>query len=58
MLAQWARSDSRSVAWLSLDRGDNDLVRFWRHTVAALYQACPGIEERVGSPAPSPCGTL
>jgi LuxR family maltose regulon positive regulatory protein len=25
-----------TVAWLSLDRGDNDPIRFWRYVVAAL----------------------
>ena len=34
--------------WLSLDDGDNDPARFWRHAVAALARACPGIGERVG----------
>ena len=36
LLADWARGDGRPVAWLSLDAGDNDAARFWRHTVAAL----------------------
>jgi LuxR family maltose regulon positive regulatory protein len=44
------------VAWLSLDAGDNDPVRFWRHVVAALDRARPGIGERVApllGPPPS-----
>src|SRR5271170_2527536 len=56
LLADWA-SGSRPVAWLSLDAADNDPVRFWRHTVAALDRARPGIGERVGlllgPPAPA-----
>src|SRR5580698_5956944 len=48
MLAGWALSGSRPVAWLSLDTADNDPVRLWRHVVAALDQARPGIGERVG----------
>ncbi|MGP8001768.1 MAG: hypothetical protein ACLPKI_31260 [Streptosporangiaceae bacterium] len=36
LLADWARHGSRPVAWLSLDVGDNDPARFWRHVVAAL----------------------
>src|SRR6266516_1741119 len=48
LLAGWAPSGNRPVAWLSLDAGDNDPVRFWRHTVAALDRARPGIGERVG----------
>ena len=48
LLAGWALSGNRPVAWLSLDAADNDPVRFWRHTVAALDRARPGIGERVG----------
>ena len=48
LLADWARRGQRPVAWLSLDAGDNDPARFWRHAVAALDRACPGIGERVG----------
>ena len=46
----------RPVAWLSLDAGDNDPVRFWRHVVAALDRARPGISERIApllGPPPS-----
>ncbi len=57
VLAGWARSGNNRVAWLSLDAGDNDPVRFWRHEVAALDRAHPGIGERagplLGPPAPS-----
>jgi ATP/maltotriose-dependent transcriptional regulator MalT len=48
LLADWARGDGRPVAWLSLDAGDNDPARFWRHAIAALDLARPGIAERVG----------
>ncbi len=55
LLADWSRG--RPAAWLSLDAADNDPARFWRHTVAALDHARPGIAERVtpllGPPAPS-----
>ena len=57
LLADWTRRGGRPVAWLSLDAGDNDPARFWRHAVAALDRARPGISERVapllGPPAPS-----
>jgi hypothetical protein len=36
LLADWARRGERAVAWLSLDAGDSDPARFWRHVVAAL----------------------
>ena len=57
LLSSWARCGQRPAAWLSLDASDNDPARFWRHAVAALDRACPGIAERVGPllgpPAPS-----
>ena len=48
LLADWARSDGRPVAWLGLDGGDSDPARFWRYVVAALDQARPGLAGRVG----------
>ncbi|HLN70362.1 MAG TPA: LuxR C-terminal-related transcriptional regulator [Streptosporangiaceae bacterium] len=57
LLADWVRRCHPPAAWLSLDVGDNDPARFWRHGVAALDQARPGLAERVGPllgpPAPS-----
>jgi len=47
LLAEWCRRQQQPVAWLSLDTGDNDPVRFWRYTVAALDRARPGLFERV-----------
>jgi LuxR family transcriptional regulator, maltose regulon positive regulatory protein len=46
LLADWARSGNWPVGWLSLDAGDNDPARFWRHAVAALDRVRPGIGER------------
>jgi len=43
LLADWAGQSRWPVAWLSLDRGDNDPSRFWRHVAAALDQARSGI---------------
>jgi LuxR family transcriptional regulator, maltose regulon positive regulatory protein len=47
LLAEWARTGHRPVAWLSLDPGDNDPARFWRHAAAALDTVRPGLAERV-----------
>jgi LuxR family transcriptional regulator, maltose regulon positive regulatory protein len=56
LLADWARAGRRPVAWLSLDQGDNDPARFWRHVVAALNRVRSAVAERVapllGPPAP------
>jgi len=46
-MADWARRGQRLVAWLSLDAGDNDPVRFWRHVGAALDRAHPGVAGHV-----------
>ena len=57
LLAEWVRSRRHPVAWLSLDAGDNDPARFWRHTVAALDRVRPGISEPMGpllGPPPPP----
>jgi LuxR family maltose regulon positive regulatory protein len=47
LLADWARSSNRPVAWLSLDTADNDPVRFWRHVAAALGSARAGAGQRL-----------
>ena len=56
LLADWTHRGQRPVAWLSLDEGDNDPARFWRHVVAALGQVQPQAAERIapllGPPAP------
>ena len=56
LLAGWAECGPQRAAWLSLDAGDNDPARFWRHAIAALDRVRPGIGERVapllGPPAP------
>jgi LuxR family transcriptional regulator, maltose regulon positive regulatory protein len=55
LLADWACSGGRPVAWLGLDAGDSDPARFWRYAVAALDQARPGLAARVG---PWPLGSI
>src|SRR5690349_3463795 len=56
LLADWARNGGRPVAWLGLDAGDSDPVRFWRYVIAALDRAQPGIAgllgPLLGPPAP------
>ena len=49
LLADWARRDPRPVAWLSLDDGDNDPARFWRHVAAALDTVRPGVAQQVAA---------
>ena len=62
LLADWAQHCHYPAAWLSLDGGDNDPARFWRHVIAALDKARPGVGGRVapllGPPAPLSFGPL
>ena len=64
LLADWlaARSSAapgdRTVAWLSLDRGDNDPVSFWTYVIAALRTVVPEVGANelalLASPQPPP----
>jgi LuxR family transcriptional regulator, maltose regulon positive regulatory protein len=57
LLSEWVRARAQPVAWLSLDGGDNDPARFWRHVLAAVDTVRPGVAERVGplaGPPPPP----
>ena len=44
VIAEWISSEDLRVAWLSLDEGDNDPVRFLTYVVAALQT----IETEIG----------
>jgi LuxR family maltose regulon positive regulatory protein len=51
LLTEWlaagtaAPADERLVAWLSLDRGDNDPASFWAYVIAALRTVASGVGE-------------
>ncbi|HEV3464428.1 MAG TPA: AAA family ATPase, partial [Actinomycetota bacterium] len=49
LLAEWARSSARPVAWLSLGAGDSDPARFWRYVAAALDGPRAGIAQQVAA---------
>jgi ATP/maltotriose-dependent transcriptional regulator MalT len=53
LLAAWHASSpaSRPFAWVSLDEGDNDEVRFWDYVIAALQTLDEGVGEVVGEAA-------
>jgi len=36
LLSEWAATCDHPVAWVSLDEGDNDPIRFWSYVIAAL----------------------
>jgi LuxR family maltose regulon positive regulatory protein len=68
LLTEWlaagpaAPADRRLAAWLSLDRGDNDLASFWTYVIAALRTAVPGVGEDalalLQAPGPQPIETV
>ena len=68
LLTQWLAAGpagpggQRRVAWLSLDRADNDPVSFWAYVIAALRTAAPGAGEGalalLRAPRPPPVETV
>ena len=68
LLTEWlaagpaAPGDERLVAWLSLDRGDNDPASFWTYVIAALRTAARGVGESalalLQAPQPPPIETV
>ncbi|MEW5871225.1 MAG: LuxR C-terminal-related transcriptional regulator [Chloroflexota bacterium] len=54
LLSAWAASLDQPLAWLSLDEGDNDPVRFLVYLVAALQCVDPGIGRTLESSLSSP----
>src|SRR5919197_644516 len=48
LLAEWQDDpgEARPFAWVSLDRADDDPVRFWTYVVTALRTVEPGLGER------------
>lgn len=47
LLADWATRLEFPVAWLSLDAGDNDPVRFWRHVAHSLDRVGAAVADLV-----------
>jgi LuxR family maltose regulon positive regulatory protein len=49
LLSEWIRHSKPhiSTAWISLDEGDNDPVRFWDYFIAALKTLQPDIGEKI-----------
>ena len=48
LLSEWVTDarETRGFAWVTLDRGDNDPVRFWGYLIEALRTIEPSIGER------------
>src|SRR5437660_2827618 len=62
LVSTWLAGSDRQVAWLSLDKGDNEATRFLLYLVAAVRTIAPGIGETLlgvlQSPQPPPTESL
>jgi LuxR family maltose regulon positive regulatory protein len=62
LITEWACNTTREVAWVSLDSGDNDPIRFLTYIIAALRQVDGGIgrtvQDLLQSPQPPPMQNL
>jgi LuxR family transcriptional regulator, maltose regulon positive regulatory protein len=47
LLSEWATCSPWIVAWISLDRSDNDPTRFWEYLITALRKVQPALGEHV-----------
>ena len=47
LVSEWINGCGRQVAWLSLDEGDSDPIRFLTYLVAALQTIAPSIGAEV-----------
>lgn len=43
LIAEWLRAEADAAGWVSLDGGDNDIMRFWRYLLLAVTQAGNGV---------------
>jgi len=49
LVSDWVKQITQrtSIAWLSLDEGDSDPIRFWDYFIAALQTLQPGYGEKI-----------
>jgi LuxR family maltose regulon positive regulatory protein len=47
LVSEWARQSQIPTAWVSLDEGDNDPVRFWDYFIATLKTIRPDTGESI-----------
>src|SRR5690554_1897351 len=48
-LSEWVKQCTARVAWVSLDRQDNDWVMFWSYVTASIADQVPGFGDEVHS---------
>ncbi len=62
LVSEWIAGCGKPVAWLSLDEGDNDAIRFLTYLIAALQSVAPGsgkgAQALLESPQPPPLESI
>ncbi len=62
LLSEWVAQLGQPAAWVSLDEGDNDPIRFWTYLIAACQSVQSGVGEAAlalfHSPQPLPDDTI
>ncbi len=62
LVSEWAAHCGQAVAWLSLDDGDNDAIRFLRYLIMAMQSISPSIGKGIlgllDSPQPPPVDAM
>src|SRR5690554_1108071 len=48
-LSEWVKQCGAQVAWVSLDKQDNDWVLFWGYVTASIADQVPGFGDEVRS---------
>ncbi len=51
LVVEWLQQSPMATAWVALDEGDNDPVRFWSYVIQALTPIYPGLGQNVFSSA-------
>ncbi|HVN55183.1 MAG TPA: LuxR C-terminal-related transcriptional regulator [Anaerolineaceae bacterium] len=54
LLAEWAARQMARLAWVSLEAGDNDPLRFWSYFLAAVQKSFPQAAEMLADLATAP----
>jgi len=49
LVGDWIRKQCVAAAWVSLDQGENDALRFWKYVIAAFDGLMPGVGKKARS---------
>jgi LuxR family maltose regulon positive regulatory protein len=58
VLSQWHSTEPGAFAWVSLDPGDDDRVRFWSYVIEAVRTVAPEVGEAALAALPNAAGDV